>query len=49
MQAATVQRAEHREVYTLIGRGHEVAYWKTVESRHANLPEDYGRPHEPER
>jgi len=48
MQAATVQMAVHREVYTLIGRDHELAYWKTPEERHANLPESYGRPYDPE-
>ena len=47
MQAATIQIAEHRDWYRLVGHSADLFYWKSPEARLAPLPEVYGRPYAP--
>jgi hypothetical protein len=43
MQATTIQSAEHRVIYRLMGRGHDVHFWHTQDSRKfKDFPESLG-------
>ena len=37
MQASLIERCEHRETFSLVGRAHELGYWSEGDSRMPKL------------
>ena len=37
MQASLIERCEHRDTYHLVGRAHDVGFWKTEDNRMPRL------------